>query len=71
MDRSRAHLAAVSTRLNRATMHVLRRAFLSSLVMDVVVTFAIAVCASYVGLVLLGYVHLPFAPPLPCGSLRR
>jgi ATP-binding cassette, subfamily C, bacterial CydD len=50
--------------LNRATMTVLRRAFVSSAVMDLVVTFAIAITATYVGLSLLGYVHLRGVPPL-------
>jgi ATP-binding cassette, subfamily C, bacterial CydD len=50
--------------LNRTTMSVLRRAFVSSAVMDLVVTFAIAVTATYVGLTLLGYIHLFGAPRL-------
>jgi ATP-binding cassette subfamily C protein CydD len=54
--------------LNRSTMTVLRRAFVSSAVMDLVITFAIAVTATYVGLSLLGYVHLRGAPSL---DLRR
>jgi ATP-binding cassette subfamily C protein CydD len=51
-------------RLNRATSAVLRRAFVVSGVLDAVVTCSIAVCASYVGLVLLGYVHLSGTPGL-------
>jgi ATP-binding cassette subfamily C protein CydD len=41
-----------------------RKAFLSGAVMDVVITFAIAVDATYIGLSLLGYVHLGAAPPM-------
>jgi ATP-binding cassette subfamily C protein CydD len=57
-----------SDALNRETARVLRKAFLSGLVMDAVVTFAIAVCASYVGFALLGYVHVPGTAPLTLGA---
>lgn len=50
--------------LNRATMVVLRRAFVVSAVLDAVITCAVAVCATYVGLLLLGYLHVGWAPPL-------
>lgn len=50
--------------LNRATMAVLRRAFVASAVLEAVITSSIAVCATYVGLVLLGYVHLDGMPRL-------
>lgn len=53
-----------SDELERSTMGVLRRAFLSGLVMDVVVTFSIAVNATYIGETLLGYVHVGFSQPL-------
>jgi ATP-binding cassette subfamily C protein CydD len=45
-------------------MSVLRRAFLSGMIMDVVITFSIAVNATYIGLSLLGYVQVPHAPRL-------
>jgi ATP-binding cassette subfamily C protein CydD len=51
-------------RLNQATMVVLRRAFVVSGVLDAVITCAIAVCATYVGLLLLGYVHAAWLPSL-------
>jgi ATP-binding cassette subfamily C protein CydD len=57
-------LTAAAERLNKATMSVLRRAFLSGMIMDVVITFSIAVNATYIGLSLLGYVHVPHAPKL-------
>ncbi|WTJ90824.1 ATP-binding cassette domain-containing protein [Streptomyces sp. NBC_01537] len=57
-------LTTAAERLNRATMSVLRRAFLSGMIMDVVITFSIAVNATYIGLSLLGYVHVPHAPGL-------
>lgn len=50
--------------LNRATMVVLRRAFVVSGVLDAVITCAIAVCATYVGLLLLGYLHAGWLPSL-------
>ena len=55
--RRRAQLADASARLNATTMKVVRRAFLSGAVMDVVITFAIAVDATYIGLCLLGYIR--------------
>ncbi|MER6135588.1 ATP-binding cassette domain-containing protein [Streptomyces sp. NPDC001815] len=57
-------LATAAERLNKTTMSVLRRAFLSGMVMDVVITFSIAVNATYIGLSLLGYVQVPHAPRL-------
>lgn len=51
-----------SERLGRSTELVLRQAFVSSAIMDVLVTFGIAVCATYVGFALLGYVTIPGAP---------
>ncbi|MFI1480577.1 ABC transporter ATP-binding protein/permease [Streptomyces sp. NPDC020747] len=57
-------LATAAERLNKATLSVLRRAFLSGMVMDVVITFSIAVNATYIGLSLLGYVQVPHAPRL-------
>ena len=62
VERRRGQLADASNRLNATTMKVVRRAFVSSAVMDVVITFAIAVDATYIGLSLLGYVHLVGTP---------
>jgi ATP-binding cassette subfamily C protein CydD len=60
--RRRGELAAAAGDLNSTTMGVVRRALLSGAVMDVVITFAIAVDATYIGLSLLGYVRLGAAP---------
>ncbi|WP_329222220.1 ATP-binding cassette domain-containing protein [Streptomyces sp. NBC_01485] len=57
-------LTTAAEQLNKATMSVLRCAFLSGLVMDVVITFSIAVNATYIGLSLLGYAQVPHAPRL-------
>ncbi|MEV1065397.1 ATP-binding cassette domain-containing protein [Streptomyces sp. NPDC050263] len=57
-------LTTAAERLNKATMSVLRRAFLSGMIMDVVITFSIAVNATYIGLSLLGYVQVPHASRL-------
>ncbi|WP_406464832.1 ATP-binding cassette domain-containing protein [Streptomyces sp. NBC_01622] len=57
-------VAKAAERLNKATMSVLRRAFLSGMIMDVVITFSIAVNATYIGLSLLGYLQVPHAPRL-------
>ncbi|MFD9325744.1 ABC transporter ATP-binding protein/permease [Streptomyces sp. NPDC060065] len=57
-------LTTAAEQLNKATMSVLRRAFLSGMIMDVVITFSIAVNATYTGLSLLGYVQVPHAPRL-------
>ncbi len=62
LTRRRGELAAADAELNAATMTVARRAFLSGAVMDMVITFAIALDATYIGLSLLGYVHLGAAP---------
>jgi ATP-binding cassette, subfamily C, bacterial CydD len=62
LTRRRGELAAADAGLNAATMAVARRAFLSGAVMDMVITFAIALDATYIGLSLLGYVHLSAAP---------
>jgi ATP-binding cassette, subfamily C, bacterial CydD len=64
VSRRRYTLSGAQERLNEATMSVLRRAFLSGLIMDVVVTFSIAANATYIGLSLLGYVEVPHAPTL-------
>ncbi|WP_369031545.1 ABC transporter ATP-binding protein/permease [Streptomyces adonidis] len=57
-------LTTAAEQLNKATMSVLRRAFLSGMIMDIVITFSIAVNATYIGLSLLGYVQVPHAPRL-------
>lgn len=64
VSRRQQMLSAAQHRLNDATMSVLRRTFLSGMIMDIVVTFSIAANATYVGLSLLGYVHAPDAPRL-------
>lgn len=64
VDRRGRTLATAAERLNKATMSVLRRAFLSGMIMDVVITFSIAVNATYIGLSLLGYVQVPHVPRL-------
>ncbi|MGW7203095.1 ABC transporter ATP-binding protein/permease [Streptomyces sp. NPDC054837] len=57
-------LTTAAEQLNKSTMSVLRQAFLSGMIMDVVITFSIAVNATYIGLSLLGYVQVPHAPHL-------
>jgi ATP-binding cassette, subfamily C, bacterial CydD len=64
VERRGRMLADAGEQLNKATMAVLRRAFLSATMMDVVITFSIAVNATYIGLSLLGYTSVPFAPRL-------
>jgi ATP-binding cassette subfamily C protein CydD len=60
--RRRGELTRAAGDLNAATMGVVRRALVSGAVMDVVITFAIAVDATYIGLSLLGYFRLGAAP---------
>jgi ATP-binding cassette subfamily C protein CydD len=62
LARRRDELADAAAGLNAATMAIVRRAFLSGSVMDVVITFSIAANATYVGLSLLGYLQLDGAP---------
>jgi ATP-binding cassette, subfamily C, bacterial CydD len=62
LARRREQLAGAAADLNATTMAVVRRAFLSGSVMDVVITFSIAANATYIGLSLLGYVRLGIAP---------
>jgi ATP-binding cassette subfamily C protein CydD len=64
LARRRGELADAATRLNATTMAIVRRVFLSGSVMDVVITFSIAVNATYIGLSLLGYVRLSAAPTM-------
>lgn len=68
LERRRDVLGRASTRLEKSTLRVLTYAFLSGAVMDVAVTFAIAVSATYTGLVLLGFLTLPGAPALGLGG---
>jgi len=53
---------AASERLSETSMAVLRVAFVSAAVLEAIVTVAVAVVASYIGLTLLGYVHVPGLP---------
>jgi ATP-binding cassette, subfamily C, bacterial CydD len=64
LARRRGELAEAANNLNVTTMAIVRRAFLSGSVMDVVVTFSIAANATYIGLSLLGYIRLDSAPPV-------
>jgi ATP-binding cassette subfamily C protein CydD len=62
LERRRVQLAAAAARLNVTTMAVVRRAFISGSVLEVVITFSIAADATFIGLSLLGYVRLSAAP---------
>jgi ABC transporter transmembrane region len=53
---------AASARLTHSSMAVLRVAFISAAVLEAIVTVAVAVVAMYIGLTLLGYVHVPGLP---------
>ncbi|MDQ1655019.1 MAG: ATP-binding cassette, subfamily bacterial CydD [Cryptosporangiaceae bacterium] len=64
VTRRRDELAGADARLNAMTMAIVRRAFISGSVMDVVITFSIAINATYIGLSLLGYVRLGAAPAM-------
>jgi ATP-binding cassette subfamily C protein CydD len=64
VERRRFQLAAAATSLNATTMAVMRRAFISGSVMEVVITFSIAANATYIGLGLLGYVRVAASPPV-------
>jgi ATP-binding cassette subfamily C protein CydD len=64
LARRHDELADAAGRLNAATMAIVRRVFISGSVMDVVITFSIAVNATYIGLSLLGYVRLGAAPTM-------
>jgi len=68
VDQRRGALAKASDRLTEANMSVLKRAFISGVAMDVVVTFSIAVVATYVGLALLRYVAVPGVAPIDLAS---
>jgi len=62
LARRRDELADAVADLNATTMGIVRRAFVSGSMMDVVITFSIAANATYIGLSLLGYVRLGAAP---------
>jgi ATP-binding cassette subfamily C protein CydD len=62
--RRRDELADAAATLDTTTMAVVRRAFVSGAVMEVVITFSIAADATYIGLSLLGYVRLAVAPTM-------
>jgi ATP-binding cassette subfamily C protein CydD len=64
VGRRREDISVASDELTKANLDVLRRAFLSGAVMDTVVTFSMAVNATYIGLSLLHYVSVPGTPPL-------
>jgi ATP-binding cassette subfamily C protein CydD len=53
---------AASERLSESSMAVLRVAFISAAVLEAIVTVSVAVVAIYIGLTLLGYVHVPGLP---------
>ncbi|HEY3671251.1 MAG TPA: ATP-binding cassette domain-containing protein [Acidimicrobiia bacterium] len=67
LRRRREELVGAAARLNITTMAIVRRAFLSGAVMDVVITFSIAANATYIGMSLLGYVAVPGAPTVTLG----
>ncbi|MDQ1575553.1 MAG: ATP-binding cassette, subfamily bacterial CydD [Microbacteriaceae bacterium] len=64
VERRRRDIEVASRELTSANLAVVRRAFLSGLIMDVVVTFSIAANATYIGLSLLGYVRVPGVTPI-------
>lgn len=62
VERRKEDIAVASAELSRTNIDVLKRAFLSGAVMEMVVTFSIAVDATYIGLSLLHYVRVPDSP---------
>jgi ATP-binding cassette, subfamily C, bacterial CydD len=60
--RERRTVRDAADELARRTMSVLRVALLSSAALEALVTYAVAVVATYIGLVLLGYVQIRWAP---------
>lgn len=60
--REAAVVRAAADDLARRTMAVLRIALGSSAALEAMVTYAVAVAATYIGLVLLRYVHVALAP---------
>ena len=68
LARRRDELADAAADLDATTMAIVRRAFISGSVMEVVITFSIAANATYVGLSLLGYLRLGAAPTMTLSS---
>jgi ATP-binding cassette subfamily C protein CydD len=64
LTRRREQLADAAADLNATTMAIVRRAFLSGSVLEVVITFSIAANATYIGLSLLGYLRVGAAPTM-------
>jgi len=60
--RERLRVGDAADELARRTLSVLRVALLSSAALEALVTYAVAMAATYIGLVLLGYVHIGWAP---------
>jgi ATP-binding cassette, subfamily C, bacterial CydD len=60
--RERRTVRDAADELAQRTMAVLRVALLSSAALEALVTYAVAVVATYIGLVLLRYVHIGWAP---------
>src|ERR1700677_233323 len=60
--RERLRVRDAADELARRTLSVLRVALLSSSALEALVTCAVAMAATYIGLVLLGYVHVGWAP---------
>jgi ATP-binding cassette, subfamily C, bacterial CydD len=61
-SRERYRVREAADELARRTMSVLRVALLSSAALEALVTYAVAMVATYIGLVLLRYVHIGWAP---------
>jgi ATP-binding cassette, subfamily C, bacterial CydD len=61
-ERERRTVRDAADELARRTMAVLRVALLSSAALEALVTYAVAMVATYIGLVLLRYVHVGWAP---------
>ena len=62
VEPERRRIRDAADELANRTLSVLRVALLSSAALEALVTYAIAVAATYIGLVLLGYVHVGWAP---------
>jgi len=58
LKRQREQLQEDSDELVKTNFEILKRAFLSGMIMDVVVTFSMAVIATYVGMSLLHYISI-------------
>ncbi len=67
VERRASTIDSASRELATANLEVLRRAFVSGVVMDVVITLSIAVAATYIGMTLLGYVTVPGTSRLDLG----